>query len=72
MNNNRFKNYAMYVSLVGLVGLILQSYGLFAKLGLTDKTFNDIANGILTFLVAAGIINNPTTENKGYFDDSEK
>lgn len=31
--------------------------------------YNTLINAILTFLVAAGIVSNPTTESKWYRDD---
>ena len=31
--------------------------------------YNTLINAILTFLVAAGIVSNPTTETKWYSDD---
>jgi uncharacterized membrane protein len=63
----RFKNYGLWVSLFALIGLVLQTYGLFAKLGLTNETYNSIVSAILAVLVAAGIISNPTS-GSGYID----
>lgn len=67
---NRFKNYGTWISLIAAIGLILQVYGLFPKLGLTNETFNQVTNAVLGFLVAAGIISNPEN-GKGYLDEKK-
>ncbi|MNW13488.1 hypothetical protein D3C71_2114620 [compost metagenome] len=36
-----------------------------------DTDYNLLVNGILTFLIAAGIVNNPTTSSNGFGDDKE-
>ena len=44
--------------------------------GLGIKTlpsnYNEIAIAILSIFVMLGIVNNPTTENKGFIDDPKK
>lgn len=67
---NRFKNYGLWVSVIALGGLILGNYGLYAKLGLTQDSYKQIADATLTVLVAAGIISNPNS-GKGYKDEKE-
>ena len=63
---NRWKNYGLWVAVVSLLGLILGNYGLYTTLGLTSESFKAIADAILSILVMAGILSNPTTT--GYTD----
>lgn len=63
----RAKNYGFWVSLIALLPVASQ------VLGIADLPV-DIAtklNTFLTFLVAAGIISNPTTVSHGFLDDNE-
>lgn len=71
MNNfdfSRFKNYGLWLSLISLIPLVLSAFGVNVA---TDK-IQPIINTILTILVALGILNNPTTDTKGYLDDSKE
>ena len=61
----RIRNYGLWVSFASLVLLVVQAFGVRIDVG----KYNDVVNAILTLLVSFGIINNPTTENKGYGDD---
>jgi len=63
--NNRFKNYALWVSIAALIPLLLSSFGI-----QIIPNYEAIVNSILGILVLAGILNNPTSENKGYLDDT--
>jgi phi LC3 family holin len=60
----RFKNYALWVALASLGLLVAQSFGLEVA---ADK-YNEIVNAILTVLVLAGVVNNPTS-GTGFKDD---
>lgn len=64
----RFRNYGFWVSLAALIPMACQ------LLGITHMpdNYNDIVNAGLTLLVAAGIVSNPTTSNKGFVDDKSK
>lgn len=64
---NRFKNYGLWVSIFALVGLVCQTYGVFAKLGLTNDSYNELVKAVLIVLVGAGIISNPNS-GTGYTD----
>lgn len=66
---NRFRNYGLWVSIASLVGIILQNLG-YIKAG--DPTWDNAVTTVLSILVALGIINDPTTENKWYRDDTNK
>lgn len=61
----RFKNYGFCVSFFALIPIICQT----ANVELPFDEYNTLINAILTFLVAAGIVSNPTTETKWYHDD---
>ena len=65
MDKSRFKNYGLWVAIFALVPLILQGFGL----DILPKNYQEIVSGILGILVMAGILNNPTTETKGFLDD---
>lgn len=64
---NRFKNYGLWVALAALVFMVLQDAGV----QITPEKFENYVNTVLTILVLLGIVNNPTTENKGFGDDKK-
>lgn len=61
----RFRNYAFWVSLLSLIPLICQAF----QVSILPKNYSVICNTVLSLLVAAGIVNNPVTDNRGYADD---
>lgn len=63
----RIRNYGLWVSFASLVLLVVQAFGVQIDVG----KYNNVVNAILTLLVSLGIINNPTTKNKGYGDDAK-
>jgi phi LC3 family holin len=63
--NNRWKNYGLWSAIAGLVLLILQV----ANVNVIPEQYNAIVNAVLGVFVLAGIISDPTTENKGFGDD---
>jgi phi LC3 family holin len=67
-DSSRFKNYALWISIFSLIPLILEAFGL----NIIPKNYNEIVTAILSVLVMAGIINNPSTESKWYLDDEKK
>lgn len=67
-DSSRFKNYALWISIFSLIPLILEAFGL----NIIPKNYNEIVTAILSVLVMAGIINNPSTEGKWYLDDEKK
>lgn len=60
MEQNRFKSWALWVSVIGAVWTILSAFGVPAKIGITDETFTTIVNAVGAILIAFGICNNPT------------
>ena len=63
----RLRNYGLWVSLASLVFLLLNNFGI----SVDESKFNGIVDAILTIFVLLGILNDPTTEKKGYGDDNE-
>ena len=63
----RLRNYGLWVSLASLVLLLLNNFGV----DIDESKYNGIVDSILAILVLLGILNNPTTEKKGFGDDNE-
>ncbi|QVY63003.1 holin [Cytobacillus gottheilii] len=64
----KWKNYGLWVAVAALFGMVLQDAGL----AITPEKFNGYVDAILTVLVLAGIVSNPSV-GKGFGDkDSGK
>lgn len=61
---NRFKNYGLWLAIAGLVGMVLTD----AHVGITPDKYDGYVNAVMTILVLAGIINNPTS-GSGFKDE---
>ena len=59
----RLKSWAVWVSVLGALGVILNSLGVFEKLGITSEAFEVMVNAVGTILIAFGILNNPTSKD---------
>ena len=57
---NRFRSWAVWVSAIGALWVILSAFGLPQKWGITNETFETVLNAVGTILVGFGILNNPT------------
>ncbi|SHI89277.1 Uncharacterized membrane protein [Clostridium cavendishii DSM 21758] len=68
MDTSRFKNYGLWVAIFALIPMVLQGFGV----NILPDNYKEIVNAVLGILVMAGILNNPTTENKGFLDDEKK
>ena len=64
----RFKNYGLWVSILALIPLLLNAVGI----EVVPEQYQLIANSILTIVVALGVISNPTTTSKWFYDDETK
>jgi phi LC3 family holin len=53
----RFKNYALWIAVASLGLIVAQAFGL----EIAEDKYNEIVNGVLTVLVLAGVVNNPTS-----------
>lgn len=60
MIKERLRSWAVWLSVFGAIGIILNSLGLFEKLGITSAEFDVVVNAFGGILVAFGILNNPT------------
>ena len=67
-NWSRFKNYGLWVSIIALIPMILNSFGI----KVIPEEYQVVSNTVLPILVALGIISNPTTNCKWYVDDNSK
>ncbi|HNW87174.1 MAG TPA: holin [Candidatus Limiplasma sp.] len=63
MEQNRFKSWALWLSVAGAVWTILAAFGLPEKIGITSDIWNTVLNAIGGILIAFGIVNNPTDAN---------
>ena len=59
----RLKSWAVWVSVLGAVGVILNAFGVFEKIGIDSATFDVIVNAVGTILITFGILNNPTSKD---------
>lgn len=59
----RLKSWAVWVSVLGAVGVILNSLGVFEKIGIDSNTFDVVVNAVGTILITFGILNNPTDKS---------
>ena len=55
---NRFKSWALWLSVAGALWTIANAFGLTQKIGIDEGTFKTDAVGVV--LIAFGIVNNPT------------
>jgi uncharacterized membrane protein len=62
---NRLRNYGLWTSVASLVYLILRLFGV----DVVEAEYKAVVDAIMAVLLAAGIVNNPATENRGYRDD---
>lgn len=61
----RFKNYALWVSLFAFVPMLCEGFGI----SILPNNYEELTTAILGILVLLGLVNNPTTRNKGFKDD---
>ncbi|MGL4451711.1 MAG: holin [Sarcina sp.] len=64
---SRLKNYGLWISVFALIPMVLNGFGV----KVLPENYQAIVTSVLGILVAAGILNNPTTQNKGFLDDGE-
>lgn len=58
----RLKSWAVWVSVLGALGVILNATGVFQKLGLDSTSWDVIINAVGSILIGFGILNNPTNK----------
>ena len=59
----RLRSWAVWVSILGAVWVILSALGLPEKWGIEESTFKTILDAVGTILIGFGILNNPTDED---------
>lgn len=60
MKQNRFRSWALWLSVIGAVWVILSAFGIPQKWGLSEGVFKTVVDAIGTILIGFGILNNPT------------
>lgn len=60
MQQNRFKSWALWVSVAGAVWTIASAFGVPQKFGIEEGMAKTVLDAIGTILIAFGIVNNPT------------
>jgi len=65
----RFKNYGLWVSVFAFIPLVVEALGTYDINIILPGNYGKLVQAFLGILVLAGILNNPTTENKGFLDD---
>ena len=56
----RLKSWAVWLSILGAVGVILNALGLFDRWGITSDAWQNMIIAVGSILVGFGILNNPT------------
>lgn len=64
MKQNRLKSKVAWLTLLPVLILIGDAYGLWDIIGMDSDAFTKIYSGILAALVAFGIFNDPTSADK--------
>lgn len=68
MDKSRFKNYGLWVSIAALIPLVLNGLGI----NVLPANYEEVTQAILSILVMAGILSNPTTNAKWFGDDNKE
>lgn len=63
MEQNRFKSWALWVSLAGALWVILSAFGITEVIGITETEWNTLLDAIGTVLIVFGVVNNPTSKS---------
>lgn len=57
---NRFKSWALWVSVAGALWVVASTFGLTEAIGITEEAWTTMLNALGSVLIAFGIVNNPT------------
>lgn len=66
---NRWKNYGLWAAILAFIPMLLDSLKVYDISFILPNNYEGLATAILGILVLAGILNNPTTVDKGFLDD---
>ena len=58
----RLKSWAVWLSVLGAIGVILNATGAFEKIGIDSTAWEVIINAVGSILIGFGILNNPTNK----------
>jgi uncharacterized membrane protein len=64
----RLKSYSLWISLFAFIPMLLQSFGI----NTLPENYEEVTKAFLWILVMLGLVNNPTTVNKGFLDDEKE
>lgn len=67
--NNRWRNYGLWLAIVALIPMVIQALADYNIMVTLPNNFQTLVKAIFTVLILAGIISDPTTDNKGFKDD---
>lgn len=59
-NKQRFKSKVVWLSVISLILIILNTFGVFEGIGITETEQKIIVDSFLSILVLFGFLNNPT------------
>lgn len=62
---NRLRNFGLWAAIFAFIPIVCESFGV----NIIPANYELLIQGLLSILVLAGIINNPTTKNHFYLDD---
>lgn len=63
MTQNRFRSWALWVSVAGALWTILSAFGVTEAIGISETTYTQVLNAVGAILIAFGIVNNPTNKS---------
>jgi len=67
----RWRNYGLWFSILMFIPLLADALKVYDISIVLPGNYDKLVTALLGIFVLAGILNNPTTKNKGYFDDKE-
>jgi uncharacterized membrane protein len=65
----RWKNYGLWAAILAFIPLLVDALKVYNIDVILPGNYDELTKAILGILVLAGILNNPTTQNRGFFDD---
>lgn len=60
---NRFKSWALWVSVAGALWTIASAFGWTEAVGIEEGTFRTVLDAVGAILIGFGIVNNPTSKD---------
>ncbi len=64
VNQSRWQSPYLWTALFAVLGFILGNWGLYDVIGINEVGLTRLFDLVLTFLIALGVINSPTTKNR--------